>query len=318
MKNKILQTLLIAATAFNALSASYSPPESYVNGSFDWYEPKILSIEKFNSSLGNLTNVIVEITAGRTNTFKTENLSGAVSGLSFPLIVNQTNELYVEQEGGVEVVTIQNSWFINTWLSGADGNPSDFLPPAGLTTNNITYYNNSYEYSTDLNNFIGIGNINYFATSKSYNFIESTDNRNTIWTAEGFVKIKVTYFYEAPCVGIGVGTIGFWKNHTKIWPVQCLKIGCAIYNKTELLCLLRSTSNSPESLLVKQLIAAKLNILADECNKHSCVDIYIREADYLICTVNNCPNKKQKERMLAIKTILDNYNNGCLCEKSRK
>ncbi len=55
----------------------------------------------------------------------------------------------------------------------------------------------------------------------------------------------------------------YWKNHPTSWAVMSLKLGSQTYTQTELLKLLGSATNSDASvLLARQLIAAKLNIVA--------------------------------------------------------
>ena len=54
---------------------------------------------------------------------------------------------------------------------------------------------------------------------------------------------------------------GFWKNHPGAWPVGSLVLGDETYAKAELLLLLKTPTRGDASLiLVRQLLAAKLNI----------------------------------------------------------
>lgn len=55
-------------------------------------------------------------------------------------------------------------------------------------------------------------------------------------------------------------TIGFWKNHTEIWPTDTLVIGDVEYDAAGLLALLTYNGPDASSKLAKQLVATKLNI----------------------------------------------------------
>jgi hypothetical protein len=54
---------------------------------------------------------------------------------------------------------------------------------------------------------------------------------------------------------------GYWKNHPEDWPVDFLVIGGRVYTKAELLTiLLMPTQGNATLILMKQLIAAQLNV----------------------------------------------------------
>jgi hypothetical protein len=56
-------------------------------------------------------------------------------------------------------------------------------------------------------------------------------------------------------------TIGFWKNHTDVWPVGSLTLGGVLYNQTELLAILNQAPKGDKTIiLAHQLIGAKLNL----------------------------------------------------------
>ncbi len=106
-------------------------------------------------------------------------------------------------------------------------------------------------------------------------------------------------------------TIGYWKNHEDAWPVDSLTLGIQTYSKSELLDILRSPSNGDASLiLAKQLIAAKLNILAGA----DPVDIVpvIDEADMLLdglsIPAGISPSTEDGTRMVQLADILESYN----------
>lgn len=86
--------------------------------------------------------------------------------------------------------------------------------------------------------------------------------------ADGVVNKKCQksqpYIIEVPLPECkGTKSKGYWKKHLDEWPVDSLVLGSQTYNKTELVRLLRKAPKGDASIiLAKQLIAAKLNILA--------------------------------------------------------
>ena len=121
----------------------------------------------------------------------------------------------------------------------------------------------------------------------------------------------------------GTHTIGYWKKHPGKWPVDSLVLGTQTYSKSELLDILHSPSHGDASLiLAKQLIAAKLNILAGA----DPVDIVpvIDEADALIdglsIPAGISPSSDEGSQMVQLADILDNYNKdfkGCKIKKKK-
>jgi hypothetical protein len=58
-------------------------------------------------------------------------------------------------------------------------------------------------------------------------------------------------------------TIGYWKTHPEAWPTSSLTLGSVTYTKAQLLQILNQSSlGNGLTILAKQLIAAKLNLLA--------------------------------------------------------
>lgn len=58
-------------------------------------------------------------------------------------------------------------------------------------------------------------------------------------------------------------TQGYWKTHPEAWPVTSLEIGGVVYSRDALIDLMwTSTKGDASLILLKQLVAAKLNVLA--------------------------------------------------------
>jgi len=109
-------------------------------------------------------------------------------------------------------------------------------------------------------------------------------------------------------------TVGYWKNHTGVWPVTSLTLGSVTYNAADLLSILNEPAGGNGLLiLAHQLIAAKLNIAngADP----TAVATDIANADALIGSLVPPPvgtDTLSPASVNAIATDLDNYNNGLL------
>lgn len=112
----------------------------------------------------------------------------------------------------------------------------------------------------------------------------------------------------------GTGTIGYWSTHPEAWPVDSLVIGSTLYTKDQLLDIFAINADKSASMAA-QLIGAKLNVLAG--NDGSCVADSISAADawlgaYPIGSPKGEVNAAWSESGDAIKTALDEYNNGML------
>jgi len=110
---------------------------------------------------------------------------------------------------------------------------------------------------------------------------------------------------------------GYWKNHVASWPVASLDLGDENYGQAELLGLLRTPPRGDASrILAQQLIAAKLNVEAGA--DLAPVAAALSEADALLAPyAGPLPyqvrsSSPEGRAMLAVKDVLDDYNNGLL------
>lgn len=110
---------------------------------------------------------------------------------------------------------------------------------------------------------------------------------------------------------------GYWKNHTDAWAVSELVLGDYTYSKAELLALLSApTQGDARLILVKQLIAAKLNV-ASGCDLASVQDV-IGHADQLLAGLDRitlgskkvAPSSALGRLMVADADLLEHYNEG--------
>jgi hypothetical protein len=107
-------------------------------------------------------------------------------------------------------------------------------------------------------------------------------------------------------------TVGYWKTHEDVWPVNSLTLGTVVYTAAELLAILNQPVNGNGLVsLCHQLIAAKLNIQmgADPSAASACISA----ADALIGGLV-CPPVGAGYLDPATTTgstqCLDDYNNG--------
>ena len=116
--------------------------------------------------------------------------------------------------------------------------------------------------------------------------------------------VGVNVDYEGECKDIFCPrSQGYWKNHPEAWPVDALLIGGELYTKDELLVKLKSPPRGDmELILIKQLIAAKLNKEAGADTDS--IDEVIDQADECLET-GDC----SRGRLEDLKDKLDRFNN---------
>jgi hypothetical protein len=86
----------------------------------------------------------------------------------------------------------------------------------------------------------------------------------------------------------GTGTIGYWKTHPESWPVAMITVGGITYSKDQALEML-GYGGDKSTILAKQLIAAKLNVMVG--NSASCIAAEITAADaWLVTYPIGCAN----------------------------
>jgi hypothetical protein len=107
-------------------------------------------------------------------------------------------------------------------------------------------------------------------------------------------------------------TLGYWKNHPQVWPVQSLKLGTTSYAQAQLLAIFgQPVKGNGLTSLSHQLIAAKLNIAAGA--DPTAAAAAISAADALIGGLVVPPVGSgflAPSSTSGLITTLDNYNNG--------
>ena len=106
-------------------------------------------------------------------------------------------------------------------------------------------------------------------------------------------------------------TIGFWKTHPEVWPVDNLDLGSGNYDADALMTILNTEPKGDKSLiLAHQLIATKLNVAngADPTD----LGTAIADADAWLTTYGIGDGQKKWEGGEETKNTLDGFNNGLI------
>ncbi|HEX3530839.1 MAG TPA: SdrD B-like domain-containing protein, partial [Thermoanaerobaculia bacterium] len=109
----------------------------------------------------------------------------------------------------------------------------------------------------------------------------ATPNVATVPLAPGQNRTDVDFGYKIPAPG--TGTLGYWKNHASAWPVSQITVGGVTYSTAHAILWMSTPSSGDKTIdLFKQLVAAKLNVLAG--NAPSCISDTITAADNWLAT----------------------------------
>ncbi|MCZ6690405.1 MAG: SBBP repeat-containing protein [Planctomycetota bacterium] len=128
-------------------------------------------------------------------------------------------------------------------------------------------------------------------------------------------------------LGVGGGLLcprgqGYWKNHPDLWPVTTLDLGFEACDQASCLVVLGTPTRGDASvILMKQLIAAKLNVAngSDLAVILPC----LADADALLAgfagmpPYDVAPSTATGQSMVDVAGILDDYNNGLLTPNCR-
>ncbi|MGM0577278.1 MAG: MopE-related protein, partial [Myxococcota bacterium] len=125
-------------------------------------------------------------------------------------------------------------------------------------------------------------------------------------TASGFCEDGDCVTAGCPCPR----TIGYWKNHEEVWPVDAMTLGGIHYDHQACMDILKSANSKDASVMLgAQLIAAKLN--AGNGASTASVNAAIEDAEALLAIyiVGGNPEGADRDLAIAIKDELDAYNN---------
>jgi hypothetical protein len=148
----------------------------------------------------------------------------------------------------------------------------------------------------------------YPLSNTVYTVTASSGNCSSTTNATVTVKFCVT--------NPGCRSYGFWKNHPELWPVDSLVIGGVVYPANVVNALLaEATDKDMSTALLKQLVAAKLNVLIG--NEPSCIIPTLLAADAWLASYppfsGISANKPAWKSGEPLKNYLERYDAGKLC-----
>ncbi|MGB0661622.1 MAG: choice-of-anchor E domain-containing protein [Mangrovicoccus sp.] len=205
---------VFVAGAANAATTSYSDSISMTSLDFD----TTLSVAKFDSALGTLNSVTVELTGVVDGGAEYENRSTS-SGTTFKLSVAALIEAAFSFGGSVEV-NVSPTGLSSPITVGVFDGTLDFAGTSGGSVSGLTDTDtDSKIYTTGLSNFIGAGNLDIFINADGTSQAIGGANVATIFTTDASASVKVTYDYSPiplpaalPLLGAGIGALAIARR----------------------------------------------------------------------------------------------------------
>ncbi|GEM_PF-5865290 len=108
-------------------------------------------------------------------------------------------------------------------------------------------------------------------------------------------------------------TQGYWKNHTKVWPVNGMTVGGVNYSNAQLVTIFQTpTGGDATYILIHQLIAAKLNVANGASTSDVKVADAITKANAWLVSNKLGTNPANGAEGIGYSVTLDDYNNGII------
>ena len=113
---------------------------------------------------------------------------------------------------------------------------------------------------------------------------------------------------------------GYWKNHSNMWCVGNIQLGCTNYTLSQAIAILRQNPSRDKTYsLAHQLIAAKLDVACLNTNS-SCIGEALSAADAWLCAhpvgSGVTASSAAWQEISATHDLLANYTSGLLCAPS--
>ena len=140
----------------------------------------------------------------------------------------------------------------------------------------------------------------------------------TILAAAILILGPVTSVQAGSCPEDLPRTLGYWKTHSDMWPVDHVVVGNSQLGMDYIIDNIAPLTATPGGdavvILLHQLIPAKLNIAAGV--NGAPVAGYIEDADALIALywIGDFVDSATREQMIDLAERLDEFNNGAYCE----
>jgi hypothetical protein len=108
-------------------------------------------------------------------------------------------------------------------------------------------------------------------------------------------------------------TLGYWKNHPEVWPIEEIVIGGEIYSKDQAIGILGEPPKGDATyILVHQLIPAKLNVL-NGADDQDVAKIILEADDWLNQNkLGSDPKGSDHEIGVGLAETLEEFNNGVI------
>ncbi|TVP64465.1 MAG: choice-of-anchor E domain-containing protein [Nodularia sp. (in: Bacteria)] len=221
-----LAGVLATAGAANAASLSYTNSASVAMQETDIINAP-LSVQKFDSSLGNLTSVILNFSTNVTGDAGFENRGNGQANVT----VNLGANISLGTDNGLDLTGISPlspsvSQFYT--VSGFDG-VNDFNGTSGKSITGLVASDSSSKTFTDANDlakFIGAGNLNFLFNATANSNVTGSGNMASFINTLAGANLSITYNYEAsqavpePTAALGLGLfagIGLLSQRKKSW-----------------------------------------------------------------------------------------------------
>ncbi|MFV0384169.1 choice-of-anchor E domain-containing protein [Paracoccus sp. (in: a-proteobacteria)] len=183
----------ISVAAQTAGAATISYMHSFGQSTTDWSDS--WAIQQFDSSLGTLNSVKVDLFGHVTAAASVENRSAT----SVSAHVDLKSQVSVTTAGGLPIVQVNPELDRTYALGGFDG-IVDFAGNSGVSTGDLFFndMNSSVLTGADLAQFIGAGTISIFVVATGVSFAQGGGNLLTYFSNQAGADFTVTYDYTAP------------------------------------------------------------------------------------------------------------------------
>lgn len=212
-----LAGVILATGSANAASLGYSAAIAYQPTDFT----SLLSVQKFDSSLGTLDSVVLDFIADITGSSKFENLGNSQSSPTVDLSSNVSLSL------NNQTLLSLNPANVTTYQVTGFDNSLDFGGSSGKTINSIgDTKSGTQTLTSNLQSFIGTGNVDFLLSAISGSKVTGSGNIISQIQTNAKGSLAVTYNYTPtksvpePSAMLGIGLIagfGLLSQGKKSW-----------------------------------------------------------------------------------------------------
>jgi len=192
MKKIILCMLLLcvlSGISFAAISGPFTTTTAISNLATDWSGSTSLRFPKFDSALGTLTSVTIDLDGSMKTTLTIENLASTASFGSAKTELDMT----VQSPGGVNaLINLDSNWFPYSLAAGQLGTTNPPLEQSGS-------FSETYILQAVLDEFTGPGTIDLGAGTFTIALLANTGGNTSVdQVTDASLTGTVTYNYTVP------------------------------------------------------------------------------------------------------------------------